>query len=58
MKTYPIPEGFKQARYALHHSGPMTETEIAEFESKKARVRHADEARCQPSPQLELPEAA
>ena len=58
MNAGKIPAGLERARFALKHAGPLTPAEVAEFEAQKARVRHQDEARRQPSPQLELPEAA
>ena len=52
------PEGLQRAIYALKHAGPLTPAEIAEYDAQRAREMRRAEARREPSPQLELPEAA
>lgn len=51
-------EQCQRARYALRHAGPLTPAELAEYDAQRAREMRRAEARRQPSPQLDLPEAA
>lgn len=51
-------EHFERARYALKHAGPLTPAEREEYNAQRAREMRRAEARREPSPQLELPEAA
>lgn len=53
-----IPEGLRRAQYALKQSGPITAAELAEYNRLRAREMARAEARRNPSPQLELGEAA
>lgn len=54
----PLPEGMQRALYALKHSGPLTRAEMDEYNAQRAREMARAEARRQPSPQLDLGEAA
>lgn len=44
-------------REVLRHGPPLDAEELAEFESQRAREMAKAEARRQPVPQLQLPEA-